>query len=279
MAAAGLEAPVGDLGVMIERTKATLGRLVSKPPMRDKLLGRPPFRFVHDAVTAVTDATGFLRGAFSGPELEPKSMERDEKLHYLTKLLDLLGKALGKPLGVDPMKVAAGKDPEMTNYMLQVRPSQARGAQRGGPDARAGKLASEQRTTRSVAAILLTLATPGRAWLPQICLQFRSQPRRGACSKTAGDGSWAGHVATNCCARDSAAAPRRPWHTAQRRQLLRLHLASARPRPVPRPRRPLLRPPLQLRPLPRLASARLLPTRPLRPRLPPMRLASMGRTT
>ncbi len=152
MAAAGLEAPVGDLGVMIERTKASLGRLVSKPPMRDKLLSRPPFRFVHDAVTAVTDATGYLRGAFSGPELEPKSMERDEKLHFLTKLLDLLAKSLGKPLGVDPMKVAAGKEPEMTNYMLQVRPSRGDGQAIGWnaePRGRPGNRATDDQRARA----------------------------------------------------------------------------------------------------------------------------------
>jgi len=122
MAAAGLplEPAVGDLATMCERTKATLGSLITRPPMKDKLLSRPPFRFIHDAVTAVTAATGFLDGAFQGAELKPKEMERDEKHNYLTKLISLVERATRSSLGVDPVNVAAGKEPEMTNYLLQV---------------------------------------------------------------------------------------------------------------------------------------------------------------
>lgn len=32
-------------------TQAILGKLISKPPLKDNLLQRPPFRFIHDIVT------------------------------------------------------------------------------------------------------------------------------------------------------------------------------------------------------------------------------------
>ena len=37
----------------IKNTQNSLGKIVKKPPLRDKELTRPPFRFLHDVISAV----------------------------------------------------------------------------------------------------------------------------------------------------------------------------------------------------------------------------------
>jgi len=39
---------------VIKKTQDMLGRIVKKPPLTDKLLQKPPFRFLHDIITSVS---------------------------------------------------------------------------------------------------------------------------------------------------------------------------------------------------------------------------------
>ena len=39
---------------VLQTTQQKLGKFIQKPQLTDKLLKRPPFRFVHDIVTAVS---------------------------------------------------------------------------------------------------------------------------------------------------------------------------------------------------------------------------------
>ena len=39
---------------VIKKTQDTLGKLIKRPPLTDKLLSRPPFRFIHDICSAVS---------------------------------------------------------------------------------------------------------------------------------------------------------------------------------------------------------------------------------
>lgn len=92
--------------------------LIRKPRLTEALLRRPPFRFLHDIVTAVQKTTGFMKDVFSETELDVKALanDREGKLTFLQKLID----AVDSSLDADPLKIIAGIEPESTNALLQT---------------------------------------------------------------------------------------------------------------------------------------------------------------
>lgn len=78
---------------VLKMTQETLGKFVKKPPLTDKLLKKPPFRFLHDIVTGVIRETGFLTGLYTEKELKSENFtERDMKIAFLQKLIDCVSK-------------------------------------------------------------------------------------------------------------------------------------------------------------------------------------------
>lgn len=74
---------------IIKKTQQVLGKYVKKPPLTEKLLSKPPFRFLHDVIVAVIKNTGFLNEIFNKNELIADNVkERDAKLAFLNKLID-----------------------------------------------------------------------------------------------------------------------------------------------------------------------------------------------
>jgi len=51
-------------------TSEQFSKLFKKPPMTQKLLSKPPFRYIHDIVTATLQATGFAPNLFTPEELD-----------------------------------------------------------------------------------------------------------------------------------------------------------------------------------------------------------------
>ncbi|KAI1726534.1 microtubule-binding protein MIP-T3 domain-containing protein [Ditylenchus destructor] len=108
------------------RTKELFSSLIQKPPLTDQLLQRPPFKFLHDIVNETVRTTGFLDGVFSRDELDPTkaSASRDTKLGFLQKVVDILN-VDGSLDDVKPAKIVAGKEPELTNLLLQKLATEA----------------------------------------------------------------------------------------------------------------------------------------------------------
>ena len=84
-----------------------------------KLLCKPPYRFVHDVVSAIQKETGFGAGLFDETESDSKCKDPKVKSSFLQKVIDLVGISLGEVVDVRVKKIMSGQEPECTNMLLQ----------------------------------------------------------------------------------------------------------------------------------------------------------------
>ncbi|XP_021434927.1 TRAF3-interacting protein 1 isoform X2 [Oncorhynchus mykiss] len=83
---------------MAKKTQDTLGKVIKKPPLTEKLLTKPPFRYLHDIF----------------------SEDKDAKMAFLQKAMDVVMLVSGEPLSAKPARIVAGHEPEKTNELLQA---------------------------------------------------------------------------------------------------------------------------------------------------------------
>ena len=116
-----------DLEAAIAATQDALQPLFAKPRLTSKLLAKPPFRFLHDIVTATLRATGFPPdGYFIPRELDASCLKdagKAAKVAFLDKLIRLV--AVGCGAGAEAAedmasatKIVAGLEPRRTNALL-----------------------------------------------------------------------------------------------------------------------------------------------------------------
>ncbi|CAG9466426.1 unnamed protein product [Pedinophyceae sp. YPF-701] len=95
--------------------------LVRRPKLKDALLQKPPFKFLHDVISEVQRSTGFAQGLFADHEQEKDLIkDKESKVAYLTKAMHCVGIALNEHINVNPLKVVAGLEPANTNAFLQA---------------------------------------------------------------------------------------------------------------------------------------------------------------
>jgi TRAF3-interacting protein 1 len=95
-------------------------QLFDKPKMTQKLLLKPPFRYLHDIFMATIGATGFGNGLYDEAEQDTKANhEKDTKINILAKMITLTEMIVGEKIDVKPSKIVAGLEPDKTNYFLQ----------------------------------------------------------------------------------------------------------------------------------------------------------------
>ena len=58
-----------------KKTQETLGKVIKKPPLTEKLLSKPPFRFLHDILTEVIKNTGVLKGLYKADEMNSENVK------------------------------------------------------------------------------------------------------------------------------------------------------------------------------------------------------------
>ncbi|XP_038643974.1 TRAF3-interacting protein 1 isoform X2 [Scyliorhinus canicula] len=108
-------------GPFVKRTQDSLGKVIKKPPLTEKLLSKPPFRYLHDIFTEVIRSTGFLKGLYTEFEMKSDNVkDKDAKIVFLQKAIDVVMMVSGDPLSVKPARVVAGHEPEKTNELLQI---------------------------------------------------------------------------------------------------------------------------------------------------------------
>ncbi|KAI9216156.1 microtubule-binding protein MIP-T3-domain-containing protein [Blastocladiella britannica] len=106
---------------MTDATIETLRAFVQRTPLSEKLLSKPPFRYLHDLVSEIIVNTGFGAGLYSGDELDSALVkDKEQKIAWLAKIIKLTELASGQQIKAKPAKIIAGLEPEETNAWLQV---------------------------------------------------------------------------------------------------------------------------------------------------------------
>ncbi|XP_077011657.1 TRAF3-interacting protein 1 isoform X2 [Tamandua tetradactyla] len=106
---------------VVRRTQEALGKVIRRPPLTEKLLNKPPFRYLHDIITEVIRITGFMKGLYTDAEMKSDNVkDKDAKIGFLQKAIDVVIMVSGEPLSAKPARIVAGHEPERTNELLQL---------------------------------------------------------------------------------------------------------------------------------------------------------------
>jgi hypothetical protein len=90
------------------------------PEMTQKLLKRPPFRFIHDIVAAIDGRFAAYNHVIPAGLQDSANVDtKEKKVEYLTILIEYVNKLMNVKLDVNPKKIVSGHEPEKTNVFLQ----------------------------------------------------------------------------------------------------------------------------------------------------------------
>eukprot|EP01062_Namystynia_karyoxenos_P024762 TRINITY_DN19680_c1_g1_i1.p1 TRINITY_DN19680_c1_g1~~TRINITY_DN19680_c1_g1_i1.p1 ORF type:complete len:476 (+),score=254.81 TRINITY_DN19680_c1_g1_i1:80-1429(+) len=107
---------------ILEKTRKELQPIIKAPKLTDRLLKKPPFRFLHDIITNVIKTTQFASALYTDDELDSsKVTEKEAKMAFLQKMISSVNYTLklDPPLKAKPIKIVSGLEPEHTNHFLQ----------------------------------------------------------------------------------------------------------------------------------------------------------------
>ncbi|KAH8268102.1 hypothetical protein KR026_000083 [Drosophila bipectinata] len=115
-----------NLDSTIQVTQQVLGKFIKKPPLTEKLLKKPPFRFLMDVFNNFIKQTGRFDGLYLPEEQQFENIsDREDKIRFLQKMIDVVKLSTKLELKVRTSKIVAGQEPELTNELLQAMASVA----------------------------------------------------------------------------------------------------------------------------------------------------------
>ncbi|XP_050523229.1 TRAF3-interacting protein 1 isoform X2 [Daktulosphaira vitifoliae] len=104
---------------LVNLVKLSLSKYIRKPQLTNKLLNKPPFKFLHDIITNIIHNTGYLSGIFSDDELKSQNVvTKDKKVKFLEKLIINVQLTTGKQILAKPSKIVAGLEVTKTLELL-----------------------------------------------------------------------------------------------------------------------------------------------------------------
>ncbi|GMI33822.1 hypothetical protein TeGR_g10448, partial [Tetraparma gracilis] len=133
-----------------DKLRAMMEPVVAKPKCSDKLLAKPPFRFLHDLISAVVRNTGFAESVVPEAMMDSGNVkEKSDKIEYLDIIIKHVGEHLNTLVDARPAKIVAGLEAENTVRFLQLLVLAATNA---APAAEAAQAKSPERAAAPAAA-------------------------------------------------------------------------------------------------------------------------------
>eukprot|EP00834_Sanchytrium_tribonematis_P005052 NODE_283_length_10814_cov_0.705460.p5 type:complete len:288 gc:universal NODE_283_length_10814_cov_0.705460:2688-3551(+) len=99
----------------MDETRDSLLKIVEKTPINDKLLSRPPFRYLYDVITEINTKYTIL----TLPTIDIENISKEQKVLFLESVIEQLG-SIAKP-----SKIVAGLEVEETWEMLRLLSNKA----------------------------------------------------------------------------------------------------------------------------------------------------------
>ena len=96
--------------------------LIEKPKMTEKLLKKPPPKYIYDIILNTMKKTNFPKGLLTDQEMDHKYFEADphHKLAILQKVIDITRIVMSENFDIKTTNILKGEQPEKTNYFLQM---------------------------------------------------------------------------------------------------------------------------------------------------------------
>lgn len=103
-------------------TGKLFGSLIEKPKMAEKLLKRPPPKYIYDIIMNTMKKTGFPKGLFTSEEEDVKYFEADakHKSDIIQKVIDITKIITNENFDIKVTSILKGEQCDKTNYFLRA---------------------------------------------------------------------------------------------------------------------------------------------------------------